>query len=89
MPPGIFDAAEDTVDWTIRVGKAVAVAGVRAATIGPQPAAGVAVRLVCGALSGAGVLDAGGRAGFALVDSREQPVTETAAWQHDWASHRS
>jgi hypothetical protein len=98
VPPGIFDAAEDTVDWSIAVtGSAAvaevraevaevsaAVAEVRAAVSGPDSASGIVVRLRSGAVSGAGVLDAGGRATLPLVDAQQQPMTESAAWDHDW-----
>jgi hypothetical protein len=57
---------------------------VRAAASGPDPASGVAVRLRSGAISGAGDLDAGGRATLPLVDAQHQPMTESAAWDHDW-----
>jgi hypothetical protein len=85
VPPEIFDAAEDTVDWSIEVMDSVLVARVRAATIGPQPATGIPVRLVSGAVSGANVLDPRGRATLTLFDSGQR-MTEIAAWQHDWAS---
>ena len=49
-------------------------------------ASGIAVRLRSGALGGAGVLDADGVAAFPLVDGQQQPVTESAAWDHDWRS---
>jgi hypothetical protein len=48
------------------------------------PVAGVSVRLRSGAVSGAGVLDADGRATLPLVGAEQQPVTETQAWDHDW-----
>jgi hypothetical protein len=86
VPPGIFDAAEDTVDWTVEATDSAAVAVVRAAMIGPQPAAGIAVRVRCGAVDGTGVLQADGRATVPLVDSHRQPMTESAAWNHDWRS---
>jgi hypothetical protein len=47
-------------------------------------ASGIAVRLRSGALGGQGVLDADGVAAFSLVDAQQQPVTESAAWDHDW-----
>src|SRR6202011_5931752 len=33
-----------------------------------------------------GVLDADGVAAFGLVDGQQRPVTESAAWDHDWRS---
>jgi hypothetical protein len=91
VPPGIFDAAEDTVDWSIAVAGSAAVAEVRAAVAevraevsGTDSASAIVVRLRSGAVSGAGVLDAGGRATLPLVDAQQQPMTESAAWDHDW-----
>lgn len=82
VPPGIFDAGENTVDWTVESSGAV----VRAAIIGPDLPSGVAVRLRSGAIGGAGVLDGAGRAVLPLVDADGQPMTESAAWDHDWAA---
>jgi hypothetical protein len=82
VPPGLFDAADGTVDWAIEMAGSSAVAAVRVATT--APAAGVEVRLRSGVLSGAGVLDADGRATLPLVGVERQPVTETQAWDHDW-----
>ena len=86
VPPGIFDAGEDTVDWSIEVAGTAVVAVVRAAVIGPDPATGVEVRLRSGAIGGSGVLDADGRATLPLVDDRQVPLTEPAAWNHDWSA---
>jgi hypothetical protein len=82
VPPGLFDAADGTVDWAIEMAGSTAVAAVRVATT--APATGVSIRLRSGALSGAGVLDAGGRATLPLISAQQQPVTETQAWDHDW-----
>jgi len=86
VPPGIFDAGEDTVDWSIEVVGTSVVAVVRAAVIGPDPATGVEVRLRSGAIGGSGVLDADGRATLPLVDGSQEPLTEPAAWDHDWSA---
>lgn len=86
VPPAIFDAGEDTVDWVVEAAGAAPVAVVRAAVIGPDPAAGMEVRLRSGAISGTGVLDADGRATLPLVDGQQRPVTESAAWDHDWTA---
>jgi hypothetical protein len=86
VPPGMFDAGEDTVDWSIEVAGTAVVAVVRAAVIGPDPATGVEVRLRSGAIGGSGVLDADGRATLPLVDDRQVPLTEPAAWNHDWSA---
>lgn len=82
MPPAIFDAGEDTVEWTVEAGVA---AVVRAAIVGPDPATGVPVRLQSGAVSGAGVLDGDGHATLPLLDAEARPLTESAAWDHDWS----
>ena len=82
VPPAIFDAGENTVDWSVETSGAV----VRAAIIGPDLPSGVAVRLQSGAISGAGVLDADGRATLPLVDTEARPMTESAAWDHDWTA---
>ncbi|WP_310776939.1 hypothetical protein [Mycobacterium sp. Z3061] len=84
VPPGIFDAAEDTVDWSVEAAGPAVVAVVRAAVIGPDPATDVAVRVRSGDISGAGALDAGGRATVPLVDGQRSGLTESAAWNHDW-----
>ena len=39
-----------------------------------------------GAVSGASVLDADGRATLPLVDRQQRPMTESAAWDHDWTA---
>lgn len=84
VPPGIFDAAEDTVDWSVQASGPAVVAVVRAAVIGPDPASRVPVRVRSGNVTGAGALDAGGRATVPLVDAQQQAMTESAAWNHDW-----
>jgi hypothetical protein len=81
VPPGIFDAAEHTVDWRV---EASANAVVRAALSGTGSPAGIAVRLRSDKVIGTGVLDADGTAVFPLVDAQQHPMTETAAWDHDW-----
>ncbi|MEM6106243.1 hypothetical protein AAHS21_08235 [Mycobacterium sp. 050272] len=82
VPPAIFDAGENTVDWSVETAGAV----VRAAIIGPDLPSGVAVRLQSGAISGAGALDGDGRAILPLLDARGQPISESAAWDHDWTA---
>jgi hypothetical protein len=83
VPPGIFDAAEDTVDWRVHVAGAVE-AVVKVELSGMGLASGVAVRLRCGDTNGTGVLDADGRAAFPLVDAQQRPMTDSAAWDKDW-----
>jgi len=84
VPPSVFDAAEDTVDWRIEAADAHANATVTVDLAGAAVSAnGIAVRLRSGDVVGAGVLDANGEARFPLA-AGGQPVTETAAWNHDW-----
>ena len=59
---------------------------VRVELSGQGLASGIAVRMRSGDLGGSGVLDADGVATFPLVDGQQQPVTESAAWDHDWRS---
>jgi hypothetical protein len=84
VPAGIFDAAERTVGWRVEALDGVTKAVVRVELSGPGLASGIAVRLRSGDLGGSGVLDAGGVAVFPLADGQQQPVTESAAWDHDW-----
>jgi hypothetical protein len=86
VPPGIFDAAENTIDWRVEAadGSAKAIVSVQLSGLGL--ASGIAVRLRSGVLRGEGVLDADGVSTFALVDGQRQRVTESAAWDHDWRS---
>jgi hypothetical protein len=86
VPPGIFDAAENTVGWRVDAAEDLTKAVVRVELAGAGSAAGIAVRLQSGALGGQGVLDADGVAAFGLVDGQQRPVTESAAWDHDWRS---
>jgi hypothetical protein len=84
VPPGIFDAAENTVDWRVEPVDGFAKAVVRVELSGLGLASGIALRLRSGAVGGQGALDADGVAAFPLVDAQQQPVTESAAWDHDW-----
>ncbi len=69
VPPGLFDAAEDTVDWRIEASASIANVLVAVELLGPGSPEGVAVRLRSGGFGGAGVLDGRGRASFPLVDA--------------------
>jgi hypothetical protein len=84
VPPGIFDAAENTVDWHVDAAGGAANAVVRVGLLGPGLAAGIAVRLRSGSFGGTGELDAEGVARFPVVDEKRQPITESVAWDHDW-----
>lgn len=83
VPHTVFDAAEDTVDWSVRSSATGVVVRVQVATIGS--ADGVPLRFASGEITGHGVLDAGGGATLLLVDAAGVPVTETVAWAHHWA----
>ncbi len=84
VPPAIFDAAENTIDWVVEAAgpQVNATVGVELSD-GDSPS-GIPVRLRSGTIGGVGVLDGRGRASFPLVDAQQQPVTESTAWNHDW-----
>lgn len=86
VPPAVFDAGENTVGWSIEARGSTVVAVVRAAVIGPDPATGIAVRLRSAAIEGRASLDATGRATVQLADGQGRPLTESAAWDHDWSA---
>jgi hypothetical protein len=86
VPAGIFDAAENTVEWRVETADGATKVVVRVELSGAGLAAGIPVQLRSGNLGGAGVLDADGVATFALVDGQQQPVPESVAWDHDWRS---
>ena len=86
VPPGIFDSAENTVAWRVEAADGFTKAIVRVELSGAGLASGIAVRLQSGTLGGEGVLDVDGVAVFPVVDGQQQPVTESAAWDHDWRS---
>jgi hypothetical protein len=85
VPPGIFDAAEDTIEWRVEAADGSAKAVVRVELSGAGLAAGISVRLRSGDFGGVGVLDADGVATFGILHG-QQPVAESAAWDHDWRS---
>ncbi|MHA3021203.1 hypothetical protein ACXPWS_13190 [Mycobacterium sp. BMJ-28] len=75
VSPGMFDAAEDTVNWSVSAGADGTVhAEIRTAITAPPT--GIPVRF-----DGAdGALDAQGRATLTLA------ISESAAWNRDWSS---
>ena len=85
VPPGILDAAEDTIDWSIGSADGSVVATVRVALTGMRSARGIGVRLRSGTVNGTGVLDAGGTGAFTMVGRDDRPLTESQAWDHDWS----
>ena len=86
VPPGIFDAAENTVEWRIEAAGPEAKCVVQVGLSGTGSPAGIAVRLRSGGIVGTGVLDADGGATFPLVDGQQRPMTESAAWDQGWRS---
>lgn len=84
VPPGLFDAADRTVDWTIEIAGVAPVATVRVATSAPVEGIGVTVR--SGGYSAAGPLTADGRATLPLVGTADESITEDQAWGHDWST---
>jgi hypothetical protein len=83
VPPGVFDAAEDTVDWNITTSDDQVVTAVQAELSGPG-AAGIPVRVQSGEFTGSGVFDAAGWAELPIVDGEQRPMSESSAWDHDW-----
>ncbi|GAS98102.1 uncharacterized protein RMCC_5067 [Mycolicibacterium canariasense] len=74
VPPGVFDAAEDTVSWAVTAAAGAVRAEIRTELIGPSTGIPVTFDGVVGAL------DAQGRATLTL------PISESAAWERDWSS---
>ncbi|MEW5812022.1 MAG: hypothetical protein AB1925_21560 [Actinomycetota bacterium] len=84
VPPGVFDAAEDTVAWSV-VGDGTTVAAVvRTEVWGAVSPVGIPVQFRSGGYTGAGALNDAGAATVPLFDG-ETPVSEDAAWDHDWS----
>lgn len=79
VPSGIFDAAEDTVDWSVRGDGSGGVVAVVRVVVGAS-AAGVPVRLHSADVVADGVLDERGTATLVV------PISETAAWNRDWST---
>ncbi|MCF6390275.1 hypothetical protein L2K20_25155 [Mycobacterium sp. MBM] len=79
VPFGVFDAAEDTVQWSVRGDGSGAVVATVRATVSAS-AAGIPVRLRNAETIGAGMLDERGTATLVL------PMTESAAWNRDWSA---
>jgi hypothetical protein len=86
VPPGVFDAAENTVGWRVEAIGGVAKVVVQVELSGLGLASGIVVRMRSAGLGGEGALDAGGAATFPLIDEQGHSVTESAAWDNDWRS---
>jgi hypothetical protein len=86
VPSATFDAADDTVEWSIEAADAALSASVRVALAGDASASGVSVELRSGSIRGSGVLDADGTVALTLVDADGGELTENRAWDHDWSA---
>jgi hypothetical protein len=86
VPPMVFDAAENTIDWLIEATDSGTKSIVEVALSGVESPNGITVRLRSGTFGGEGVLNGRGQADFPLLDAQQQPVSESAAWNHDWVS---
>jgi hypothetical protein len=84
VPPGVFDAAENTVVWSVESRGDVTSAVVRAELSGLSSPEGIAVRVWSAGFGGAGVLDSSGSAAIGLLDTENAPMSEALAWGHDW-----
>ncbi|MGO4446174.1 hypothetical protein AB4Z42_22765 [Mycobacterium sp. 2YAF39] len=84
VPSGVFDAAENTVEWSVETGTGEVTAMARVALSGLGSPNGIVVRLRSGPFGGDGELGADGRAAFPVVDSHQQSISESTAWGHDW-----
>ncbi|OMC29460.1 hypothetical protein A5740_18835 [Mycobacterium sp. GA-1841] len=82
VPPGMFDAAEGAIEWSVTAG---ADAVVQVALAGSDSPSGVAVELRAGGAVGSGVLDLDGRAVLSLRDPGGQRLSETQVWNLDWS----
>ncbi len=86
VPPGTFDAADDTIDWSVEAADSSVLATVRVALTGEALTGGIGVALRAGPVSAAGRLDVNGTAALTLVDGDGRELTETRAWDHDWST---
>lgn len=84
VPAGVFDAAENTVSWSVESADDAVTATVRVELSGLGSPNGVPVRLRSGAFGGEGALGADGRAAFPVVGPDQQSISESSAWDHDW-----
>lgn len=86
VPPGMFDAADGTIEWSIDMAGEAAVAVVGVALLGRASPIGIPVGVSSGTVGGAGVLDADGRATLSLTDDGRLALAEGPAWNHDWST---
>jgi hypothetical protein len=85
VPAGTFDAAEGTVEWTVRADPD-AVVVVTVAVLPDADPTGVAVSVDAGPFTGAATLGPAGRARIDLVDTAQHRVTDAQAWAHEWST---
>ncbi|KHO18853.1 hypothetical protein H7I55_17090 [Mycolicibacterium setense] len=85
VPPGVFDAAEDTIAWSVTAAGEGTDAVVQVALAGADSPSGIDVELHGGGCAGYGALDATGRAVLPLRDPDGVPLSETRAWNLDWS----
>lgn len=86
VPPGVFDAAEDTVAWSVQARDDAVEYVVQTELSGLHSPAGVPARVRTGPIGGEGVLGADGRARLRAADAEQRPITVSAAWDNDWRS---
>jgi hypothetical protein len=86
VPGGVFDAAENTVSWSVAADGDRVSAVLHVAVVGPGSPAGVPVELRCGGFTAAGELDRSGRATIELRDPGNLPVAVAKAWDQDWSA---
>lgn len=86
VPPGVFDAAEGTIEWSVTASGERTDAVVQVALAGPDSPSGIEVELHGRGGGGSGTLDATGRAVLPLDDPDGLPLSETRAWNLDWSS---
>jgi hypothetical protein len=86
VPPAVFDAAEDTVEWFVDATPSGVSAVVAVELLGLGSPEGIAVGLRCGGVAGGGSLDERGQCVMPLLDADGAPMAESAAWNQDWQS---
>jgi hypothetical protein len=86
VPGGVFDAAEDTVNWAVTADGDRVKAVVHVAVVGPGSPDGIPIELRCNGFTATGALDESGRASVELLDATNQPVAVAQAWDQDWSA---
>jgi hypothetical protein len=87
VPPGVFDAAEDTIGWSVTAAAGAGVdALVEVALSGRDSPSGIAAEIRGSGCRASGFLDAAGRAVLEMRDPDGRLLTETQAWNLDWSA---